>query len=212
MKYGFYVSKNAGRLKLFLQEKFEIENIAFVLIDNTNNKELALICEQLEIPFYQYSYSELGLINKEQNRFISGKLLELMVKTSSDYCFVFGGRILEGELLTRYKNRLINFHPSLLPAFKGKNAINQALDNHALLLGNTAHFIDDDVDSGSIIMQCIIPAQQFKKYTSVLDLQIPMLKQIITWLKAKRICVKNDITTVVSACYQINTFIPNLEI
>ena len=212
MKYGFYVSKNAGRLKLFLQEKFEIENIAFVLIDNTDNTELALKCEQLKIPFYQYSYSELGLNHKEQNRFISDKLLELMVKTNSDYCFVFGGRILVGELLTRYKNRLINFHPSLLPAFKGKNAINQALDNHALLLGNTAHFIDEDVDSGSIIMQCIIPAQQYKKYTSVLDLQIPMLKQIITWLKARRISVQNDITTVVSACYQINTFIPNLEI
>jgi len=212
MKYGFYVSDNAGRLKLFLQETFDIENIAFVLIDNTNNTELALKCKQLDIPFYQYSYSELGLKYKAQNRFISAKLLELLELTKSDYCFVFGNRILEGDLMTRYKNKLINFHPSILPAFKGLNAIDQALENNALLLGNTAHFINEYVDSGIVIMQSIIPAQQFDGFDSVLNLQIPMLKQIINWLKAGRITVKNEKTIIENADFQKDTFFPNLEL
>ena len=212
MKFGFYVSDSAGRLKLFLEDPYEIESIAFVLIDNTDNHDLAVKCKQLGIPFYQYSYSALGLKFKEQNQFISAKLLELLTTTNSDCCFVFGGRILEGDLLTRYQNRLINFHPSLLPAFKGKNAIDQALENNTLLLGNSAHFVDDKVDSGSVIMQTILPAQQFSGYNSVLDLQIPMLKQIIQWLKADRITVNNGKVTVKNAKYQTDTFVPNLEI
>jgi len=212
MKFGFYVSDNAGRLKLFLQHKFEIESIAFVLIDNTGNQDLVQICEQLEIPFYQYSYSDLGLKFKEQNRFISAKLLELMEMKDADYCFVFGNRILEGDLMTRYQNRLINFHPSLLPAFKGVKSIDQALENNALLLGNSAHFIVESVDSGSVIMQSILPALQFNGYDSVLNLQVPMLMQLIKWLKTDRIILNNGRVEVKNASYKIDTFIPNLEI
>jgi len=212
MKFGFYVSDNAGRLKLFLQHKFEIESIAFVLIDNMDNHDLGQICEQLEIPFYPYSYSELGLKFKEQNRFISAKLMELMELKGAEYCFVFGNRILEGDLLTKYQNKLINFHPSLLPAFKGVKSIDQALENKALLLGNSAHFIEEKVDSGSVIMQSLLPALQFNGYDSVLDLQIPMLKQLIKWLKADRIILNNGRVEVKNASYKMDTFIPNLEI
>jgi len=212
MKFGFYVSGNAERLKQYLRQRFEIERIAFVLIDSVDNKELALQCAAFEIPYHPYSYSELGLKYKEQNSFISAKLLELLEKTNSDYCFIFGGRILEGDLLRRYENRLINFHPSLLPSFKGVHAIDQALQNHALLLGNSAHFIDEKVDNGAVIMQSILPAQQFKNYNSVLDLQVPMLKQIIIWLKDNRITIHQGKIVVENAKYQVDTFIPNLEI
>jgi phosphoribosylglycinamide formyltransferase-1 len=212
MKYGFYVSGNAGRVKLFLKEKFMIENIAFILIDNTDNQELADLCEKMKIPLCQYSYLQLGFKGKEQNQFISNKLLELLENTKSEYCFIFGGRILIGDLLLRYKNRLINFHPSILPAFKGKNAIDQALTANVLLLGNTAHFIDEQLDNGATIMQSIIPAQQFNGYDSVMDLQIPMLKQLILWLDNKRMTVKNGKIIIKNAKYNVDTFIPNLEI
>ena len=212
MKFGVYVSGNAGRLKLFLQDKFEIENVAFVLIDNMKNSDLTFLCKQLKISFYQYSYLELGLKYKEQNIFISNKLLELLAKTESEYCFVFGNRILEGDLLVKYQNKLINFHPSILPAFKGKNAIDQALENNALLLGNTAHFIDEQVDHGSVIMHSLVPAQKFDRYASVLDLQVPMMKQIIMWLKENRITIERGKVVIKNANYKIDTFIPNLEI
>ena len=212
MKFGFYVSGSAERLKQFLQQRFEIESIAFVLIDNIDNQDLATQCQQLDIPYYSYSYSVFGLKFKEQNRFISEKLLELLQKTNTDYCFIFGGRILEGDLLTQYEKKMINFHPSLLPSFKGTNAIDQALQNHAVLLGNSAHFIDKKVDNGTVIMQSIIPAQQFNGYHSVLDLQIPMLKQIILWLKDNRIKINQGKIEVENASYQLDTFIPNLEI
>lgn len=212
MKFGFYVSGEAGRLKSFLKENFMIKSISFILIDNIDNKDLVALCEKLSVPIYQYSYSELGLKKKEQNKFISAKLLELLEQTSNGYCFVFGGRILEGDLLFKYENKLINFHPSLLPAYKGISAIDQALKNNALLLGNTAHFIDEQLDNGSMIMQSILPAQQFTGYDSVLNLQIPMIKQIIKWLDEDRMIIQNRKIIIKDGKYNIDTFIPNLEI
>jgi phosphoribosylglycinamide formyltransferase-1 len=212
MKYSFYVSQKATRLKLYLSDKnINTKNISFVLIDNTDNKEICSMCDKLQIPFYQYSYKLLDLKQSGQNKFISDTLLKLFDETNTDYCFIFGGRILVGNILRKYKNKLINFHPSLLPAYKGLRAIDQALAGQALLLGNTAHFLDEDVDTGQIIMQSIIPVNKFKDYDSILNMQIPMLKQIICWLENKRIIFEKDKVLVKNASYEINSFIPNLE-
>jgi len=213
MKYGFYVSGNATRLKKYLKdEKTNKDAISFVVIDNINNKELSLLCEQFTIPFYQYSYSLLGLKHKEQNVFISNELLRLLDKTKTDYCFVFGGRILMGDLLVKYNNKLINFHPALLPAYRGKAAIDLALQDHALLLGNSAHFINEEVDTGTVIMQSIVPAVKFTGYDSVLDLQLPMLRQIIKWIEEDRLVFEKErFSFIKDAGYEAGTYIPNLE-
>ena len=78
-----------------------------------------------------------------------------------------------GKLLEAYRNKIINFHPSLLPSYPGLNAIDKAIEGNSLLLGNTAHFIDEKVDTGPIIMQSILPISLFNHYEDVLSLQIP---------------------------------------
>lgn len=62
-------------------------------------------------------------------------------------------RILGPELVTRYKNRILNVHPALLPAFRGLDAQRQALEYGACVTGCTVHFVDADVDTGPIIVQ-----------------------------------------------------------
>jgi phosphoribosylglycinamide formyltransferase 1 len=66
-------------------------------------------------------------------------------------------RILSKEFVRRYKFRILNVHPSLLPSFKGLNAQKQAFDYGVKISGCTVHFIDDDVDTGPIIIQESIP-------------------------------------------------------
>ena len=211
MKYGFYVSRNAGRLKLFLNSGFDLGDITFVLTDNTRNRELELLCERSGIPFFQYSYENEGLTGEEQNDFISGKLLELMDATTSDYCFAGGARILKGDLLTKYENRLINIHPAILPAYKGRFPVDRALEDRALLLGNTAHFINEEMDGGPVIMQNLIVRRDYVNYETVLDMQVPMIMQIILWLREGRIGVVDGEVSVKDASYQIGSFIPRLE-
>jgi phosphoribosylglycinamide formyltransferase-1 len=66
-------------------------------------------------------------------------------------------RVLKGEFLRAFENRIINIHPSLLPAFPGLEAWKQALDYGVKITGCTVHFVDAGVDSGPIIAQQSVP-------------------------------------------------------
>ena len=62
-------------------------------------------------------------------------------------------RILTPNFVWRYPNRIINIHPSLLPAFPGAYAYVQAYERGAKIVGCTAHFVTEDLDQGPIICQ-----------------------------------------------------------
>jgi len=213
MKFAFYVSNNATRLKKFFdiyQKHNIIKNIAFVLIDNLENQELKEKCNFLDIDYYEISL----LDKKNKNQYLSDIFLDKLEKYGVKYGFVFADKILVGNLLKYYNNRLINFHPSILPAHKGLYAIDKALKEKTFLLGNTAHFITKEIDKGAVIMQNIFPAHNFINYSDILDNQIIMLLQIMVWIKENRLKVdeyKGDIF-IKDASYKVSDFIPNIEI
>jgi phosphoribosylglycinamide formyltransferase 1 len=211
-KFGFYVSRTATRLCHFLEKYGNLDKCAFVLIDNKDNERLRSLCSKYSIPYYEYAYKEEGLKGKEQNRFISDKFKDLMDKYEVEYSFIFGSRILEGELLQKYQWHLVNFHPALLPAFKGKCAIDQAIEAGAILLGSTAHFIDEELDAGLMIMQNIFPAVLFTDYEDVLGKQETMLLQLMTWFEEDRVHIENNRVVVANASYEIAEYIPNVEL
>jgi len=62
-------------------------------------------------------------------------------------------RILSAAFVKRYRNRILNIHPSLLPDFKGAQAIKDAFNSKAAMTGVTVHFVDAQVDNGPIILQ-----------------------------------------------------------
>jgi len=62
-------------------------------------------------------------------------------------------RILSSYFIKKFKNRILNIHPSLLPAFKGVNAIERACKYGVKITGVTVHFVDEKVDHGPIILQ-----------------------------------------------------------
>lgn len=62
-------------------------------------------------------------------------------------------RVLSGSFVRRYRNRILNIHPSLLPAFKGAQAIKDAFAGGACFTGVTVHFVVEEVDCGPVILQ-----------------------------------------------------------
>ena len=65
-------------------------------------------------------------------------------------------RIISPQFIKKYRNRILNMHPALLPAFPGLNAQKQAIDYGAKYSGCTVHFVDDCVDTGPIIIQSVV--------------------------------------------------------
>jgi phosphoribosylglycinamide formyltransferase-1 len=61
--------------------------------------------------------------------------------------------ILDAAFIARFRDRIVNVHPSLLPAFSGIAAVGQALDYGVKVFGVTVHFVDEGVDTGAIILQ-----------------------------------------------------------
>lgn len=69
-------------------------------------------------------------------------------------------RIISPEFVKKYKNRIINIHPALLPAFPGLDSQKQALDYGAKYSGCTVHFVDTGMDTGPIIIQAAVKVKE----------------------------------------------------
>jgi phosphoribosylglycinamide formyltransferase 1 len=91
--------------------------------------------------------------------------------------------LLSAEFVCRFEGRLINVHPSLLPAFRGVDAIGQALEYGARVSGVTVHFVDEGVDSGPIIMQVPLelpyPADMEATEARVHEIEHELLPRVI---------------------------------
>lgn len=87
----------------------------------------------------------------------SNKLLEIFQNEKIDFSFMTFDRILSGKIIRKYRNKIINMHPSLLPAFPGYTTIKKAKEYGCKFIGATCHFIDAAVDNGPVINQAILP-------------------------------------------------------
>lgn len=86
------------------------------------------------------------------------ELIGQLQKARVDFVLLAGFmRILKGKFLKVFEGRVVNIHPSLLPAFPGLEAWKQALDYGVKVTGCTVHFVDQGVDTGPIIAQRTVP-------------------------------------------------------
>jgi phosphoribosylglycinamide formyltransferase 1 len=79
-------------------------------------------------------------------------------------------QLLSPAFVERFRNRIINVHPALLPAFPGIDAVQQALDHGSKVTGVTVHFVDEGVDSGPIILQRPVPIPASRRWDETEEL------------------------------------------
>ena len=105
-------------------------------------------------------------------------------------------RILTTEFVNRYSGRLINIHPSLLPAYPGMNTHERALQDGIKIHGSTVHFVTPDLDHGPIIIQAAVPVSGKDTPQSlserVLNAEHIIYPQAVRWLCENNIHLSNE--------------------
>jgi phosphoribosylglycinamide formyltransferase-1 len=76
-------------------------------------------------------------------------------------------QLLSPSFVDRFRNRVINVHPALLPSFPGLDAVGQALEHGVRITGVTVHFVDEGVDSGPIILQRPVPVPTDREWQTL---------------------------------------------
>jgi phosphoribosylglycinamide formyltransferase 1 len=84
---------------------------------------------------------------------------ELQEKKVDLVCLAGYMRLLSPYFVRAFPNRILNIHPSLLPAFPGLEAQRQALEHGVKFTGATVHFVDEQLDAGRIIVQAVVPVE-----------------------------------------------------
>ncbi|MFB6078097.1 MAG: formyltetrahydrofolate deformylase [Halarchaeum sp.] len=111
-----------------------------------NRPRLRSLAEEYDVPFHDVA-DENGVPDEDE-------LLELLDEYEVDLIALARYiRILGPEVVFRYQHRIINVHPSLLPAFPGAAAYTQAIEGGVRIAGVTAHYVTPDLDQGPIITQ-----------------------------------------------------------
>ena len=95
-----------------------------------------------------------GRVREEHDREVITALKEASVDL---VCLAGYMRLLSPEFVRAFPNRILNIHPSLLPAFPGLDAQHQALAHGVKITGCTVHFVDEDLDAGPIVIQASVP-------------------------------------------------------
>ena len=102
-------------------------------------------------------------------------------------------RILGAAFVERYRNRLVNIHPSLLPAFTGLHTHRRALEAGVKVHGCTVHFVTPELDHGPIIAQAVVPVHadddEDRLAARVLAQEHRLYPQAVAWFCAGRLTV-----------------------
>ena len=155
IKIAVLVSGRGSNLQAIINsiERNELNAHLSLVVSNTENAFALKRAEKhgIESIFINPAdYPEKRLLDKA----IANKLKEMSIDL---ICLAGYMQILGKEFIQTFSGKIINIHPSLLPAFPGLNPQKQAIEYGVKFSGCTVHFVDEGIDSGPIILQTAVP-------------------------------------------------------
>ncbi len=131
-----------------------IANLVLVISDNPNARALEIAREHnIKALYLDPGPKKTWLLPEYEENYVR------VLKEHDVYLVCLAGfmRIIKQPLLRAFPNRILNIHPSLLPAFPGLDVQRKALEYGVKYSGCTVHFVDDTIDGGPIIAQAVVP-------------------------------------------------------
>lgn len=150
-RIAFLISGRGSNMKAILSQiKKKKLKVDPILVFSDKKEAMGLdIAKDFDLKTYSLSPNEFASINEYEQ-----SLVDLMEKNNIEWIVCAGYmRILHDTVIDAFKDRILNIHPSLLPAFPGLKAQKQAFDYGVKITGCTVHLVDKGVDTGPIIMQ-----------------------------------------------------------
>jgi len=155
IKLGVLISGRGSNLKAILNAIAlkTLDASVEVVVSNRLNPEGFMHAKACNIPTFG-----LHSANFESKEQFEQKVADILHEFKVDYVVLAGYmRILGPLFIETFSNRIINIHPSLLPAFKGLNAQKQALDYGVKVAGCSVHLVNNELDGGKILAQTVVP-------------------------------------------------------
>jgi phosphoribosylglycinamide formyltransferase-1 len=116
-----------------------------LVVSNKKNARGLLLAKKYSIPY--------RIIDTKDSLFEIKILNEIKQKKISIICLAGYMKVLSKNFIKNFKGKILNIHPSLLPKYKGLNTFSKILQNQEILSGCTVHYVNEKLDSGSIILQ-----------------------------------------------------------
>lgn len=160
-----------------------------------NHDTLRSLAERFDVPFHLVSHEGLTRVEHDQ------QLAEKIDQYAPDYIVLAKYmRVLNPEFVARYPNRVVNIHHSFLPAFIGARPYQQAYERGVKIIGATAHFINNELDQGPIIMQNVINIDHTYTAEAMMragrDVEKTVLSRALELVLADRVFVHQNKTIV----------------
>ena len=153
-------------LKSIKRKKIPIN--AAVIISNKPDAKGLKIAEKLGINTEIIESKNFKGSRSEYDKKIISTLIKYGVTPKNGLvCLAGFMRIISPEFVKKYRNRIINIHPALLPSFTGLDSQKQALEYGAKYSGCTVHFVDSGMDTGPIIIQAVVKIKENDTETSL---------------------------------------------
>jgi phosphoribosylglycinamide formyltransferase-1 len=153
---GILISGRGSNMEAILKaiKKQKIPIKPAIVISNKLNAKGLTIAKKLDVPIEVIESSEYKGKRVQYDKKIISVLKKYKVTpTNGLVCLAGFMRVISPYFIRQYKNRILNIHPALLPAFPGLNAQKQAIEFGAKFSGCTVHLVDEGIDTGPIILQ-----------------------------------------------------------
>jgi phosphoribosylglycinamide formyltransferase-1 len=168
IKTAVFISGTGSNLKNLIKfSKTKVSPILIKLIISSSKKAKGLK--------YSTQYNVEKKIVNFNNNFAENKILNYINKKNIKFiCLAGFMKILSRNFIKKFKGKIVNIHPSLLPKYKGLNTHKRALKNKEKFAGCTVHYVTTKLDSGKIILQKKV---KIKKKDTVNSLKKKVLKK-----------------------------------
>lgn len=158
---------------------------------------------------------ETLLFDEGSNTRFCARLANYLSEHEIDYVLSFYTPFYTRALREEFSDRIINFHPSLLPAFKGMDGFGDSVAYHTKIIGTTVELIKDVMDEGKIIMQTACAVDPGLHHDAlrhrIFVQQCKTLVQTVWWIRENRLSVEGDHVTIANASYDDCEFVPSLD-